>query len=125
MRQIKRRVLLMSAGCALLFGVGSAGHAQAFPTLTCQAYAAAPVREGSVVTSFHAVSCNGYVKSISMSASLDGPGGSASDQRVCVNCMGLSFTLSAPYASGSWDAFSSGFGSSWGDDTDNATAFIP
>lgn len=125
MRRIGRRVLLMSAGCALLIGLGSAGSAQAFPVVTCQAYASEPVREGAYVTAIHAISCNNYVRSISMSGSLNGPGGSASDQRACVNCAGISFKLSAPYAAGLWDASAAGFGSPWGNDSAYTEAFIP
>lgn len=124
MRRIGRRMLLMSAGCALLLGLGSAGSAQAFPVVTCQAYASEPVREGDYVTSIHAISCNNYVRSISMSASLQRSSASVSEKRACVNCAGISFKLSAPYAAGMWDASTAGFGSPWGDDFTLTTAWV-
>lgn len=124
MRRIGRWAML-AASLGLLIGVGSASNVQALPVVTCEAYASEPVREGAYVTAIHAISCNNYVRSISMSASLNGPGGSASDKRACVNCAGISFKLSAPYAAGLWDASAFGFGSPWGDDSAYTEAFIP
>ena len=125
MRQIGRRVMQLAAGSALLIGLGSAGSAHAATTATCEAYASSPVREGSLVTSIHAISCNGYVRSVTIAAELSGPGGSVNQQRSCFNCAGISFKLTAPYVAGAWEAHTTGFGSPWGDDTAWSSSVIP
>lgn len=118
-------MLLLTAGCALVIGLGSANSARALTTAVCEAYASEPVREGNFVTSIHAISCSTYVSSISIVTSLSGPGGEVRELRRCIKCASISLKLSVPYSSGNWTAYTSSFGIPWGDDNESTVVFIP
>ena len=114
----------LAAGSALLIGLGSAGGAHAaVPRVTCEAHVTQPWRTGSNVTTTHTITCNTYVSSISLSASLDSPSGAyVSDQQTCFSCDSLSVQLALPFdVSGVWGAEVYGSGSDWGEDAHIAT----